>query len=180
MHSFGTFWGGLGTFWSNSCMLKSQPVKKVEVEFPKSHSINLLNWLQSSSNSSLLQLCSRNVQHYSEYNWICSVFTTTKKLTYKQIQKKILQFYQELWRVGCPPVQVFQPLRVYEIASLYFNDIDLLLIIIFFLIFFHALLKKKVTHHVANIFKGVAVDHAEAHNEQISVGVGQPWIGKIQ
>ena len=51
MHSFGTFWGGLGMFWSNSGMLKSQPVKKVEVEFPKSHSINLLNWLQSSSNS---------------------------------------------------------------------------------------------------------------------------------
>ena len=73
-------------------MLKSQPVKKVEVEFPKSHSINLLNWLQSSSNSSLLQLCSRNVQHYSEYNWICSVFTKTKKLTYKQIQKKLFSF----------------------------------------------------------------------------------------
>ena len=50
--------------------------------------------------------------------------------------------YQELWRVGCPPVQVFQPLRFYEIASFYFNYIDLLLIIISIWIFFHALLKK--------------------------------------
>ena len=33
---------------------------------------------------------------------------------------------------------------------------------------------------MANIFKGVTVDHAEAHNEQISVGVGQPWIAKAQ
>ena len=33
---------------------------------------------------------------------------------------------------------------------------------------------------MANIFKGVTVDHAEAHNEQISVGVGQPWIAKTQ
>ena len=47
MHSFGNFWGGLGTFWSNSGMLKSQPVKKVEVEFPKSHSSTQFIYLQS-------------------------------------------------------------------------------------------------------------------------------------